>query len=111
MSPSINNLTKRYYSVKEVALMFDVSPSCVRSWEAKFDTLKPYKSSKGERRFTPDNIRQFETIYQLVREKGYTVKGARKLLHEEKETFRQKKDVLKTLKKLRGFLEDVRQRI
>ena len=106
-----DELTKRYYTISEIASMFGVSKSLVRFWEQEFDFLRPYKSSKGERRFTAENVRQFETIFHLVKEKGYTLSGAKKALLEEKEQSRQKKEILKTLKRLRGFLEDLKNEV
>lgn len=106
-----DELTKRYYTIREVAQMFDVSKSLVRFWEEEFDFLKPYKNSKGERRFTAENVRQFETIFHLVKEKGYTLSGAKKALREEKDQIRQKQEVLKTLRRLRGFLEDLKNAV
>lgn len=103
--------TKRYYSISEVAEMFEVSKSLVRFWEQEFDFLKPYKSSKGERRFTAENIRQFEAIYHLVKEKGYTLSGAKKALREEKDLLKQKSEALRTLERLKGFLEDLKNEI
>jgi DNA-binding transcriptional MerR regulator len=111
MSKIPDELTKRYYSISEVAAMFDVSKSLVRFWEQEFDFLRPYKSSKGERRFTADNIKQFETIYHLVKEKGYTLSGAKKALTDEKKILKQKNETLKTLQRLRGFLEDLKNEI
>ncbi len=108
MSKLPESLTKRYYSISEVANMFGVTTSLVRYWEQQFDFLKPYKSSKGERRFTADNLRQFEEIYHLVKEQGYTLAGAKRFLKEEKEKIHQKQEALKTLKRLRGFLEDLK---
>lgn len=108
MSQLLDSLTKRYYSVTEVAKMFNVTTSLVRYWEMQFESLKPYKSGKGDRRFTPENIRQFETIYHLVKEQGYTIAGANRYLKEEKENIRQKQEALKTLRRLRGFLEDLK---
>jgi DNA-binding transcriptional MerR regulator len=111
MSKIPDTLTKRYYTMGEVAKMFGVKKSLVRYWEQEFDYLKPWKSGKGERRFTADNLRQFETIFQLVKEKGYTVSGAKKFLQEEKEHLRQKQETMKALKRLRGFLEDLKLEI
>ncbi len=108
MSILLESLTKRYYSVTEVARLFGVTTSLVRYWEQEFDFLRPYKSSKGDRRFTPENIHQFEIIYHLVKEQGYTLAGARRYLKEEKEKIRQKQEALKTLRRLRGFLEDLK---
>ena len=108
MASPTDNLTKRYYSIGELANMFDVSKSLVRFWEQEFDYLRPYKSSKGERRFTQENVRQFEEIYHLVKEQGYTLAGAKRILKENKGYVQQKKEVLKTLQQLRGFLEDLK---
>ena len=108
MTSPIENLTKRYYSISELAKMFDVSKSLVRFWEQEFDYLRPYKSSKGERRFTQENIHQFEEIHYLVKEQGYTLAGAKRFLKENKGYIQQKKETLKTLQKLRGFLEDLK---
>lgn len=108
MSKLPESLTKRYYAISEVAAMFGVTTSLVRYWEQEFDFLKPHKSGKGERRFTPDNLRQFDEIYHLVKEQGYTLAGAKRYLKEEKAKIRQKQDALKTLRRLRGFLEDLK---
>jgi DNA-binding transcriptional MerR regulator len=108
MSKLPESLSKRYYGISEVAAMFGVTTSLVRYWEQQFDFLRPSKSGKGERRFTPDNLRQFDAIYHLVKEQGYTLAGAKRYLKEEKDKMRQKQDALKTLKRLRGFLEDLK---
>ncbi|MCB0518101.1 MAG: MerR family transcriptional regulator [Lewinellaceae bacterium] len=108
MNSVTESLTKRYYTIGEVAKLFGVSRSLVRFWEQEFDFLRPYKSSKGERRFTQENIRQFEIIFHLVKEKGYTLAGAKKFLLEEKEALKQKEEALKTLRRLRGYLEDLK---
>jgi DNA-binding transcriptional MerR regulator len=108
MSKLLDTLTKRYYSITEVAKLFGVTTSLVRYWEQEFETLRPHKSSKGDRRFTPENIQQFERIFHLVKEQGYTLAGAKRFLKEEKEKIRQKQEALKTLRRLRGFLEDLK---
>lgn len=82
-TPDISQLTKRYYTIGEVADMFDVSKSLIRYWEVEFDFLKPYKNSKGDRRFTIQNIEQFAQIYQLVKERGFTLEGARRALKDQ----------------------------
>ena len=73
-----NDITKLYYSIGEISVMFNVSKSLIRFWEAEFDLLKPHKNSKGDRRFTKQNIEQFRTIYHLVKERGFTLDGAKK---------------------------------
>jgi len=73
-------LTKRYYTIGEVAAMFAVSNSLVRYWETEFALLKPHKTRKGDRRYTVKDIRLLERIYTLVKERGFTLDGARKEL-------------------------------
>jgi len=73
-------LTKLYYTIGEVADMFAVSNSLIRYWETEFKILKPSKNSKGDRRFTVKDIRNLERIYTLVKERGFTLEGAKKEL-------------------------------
>ena len=67
MAVDVSKLTKLYYSIGEVADMFDVSTSLIRYWENEFDALRPHKNSKGDRRFTKDNIEQLNEIYHLLK--------------------------------------------
>ncbi len=68
---------KLYYSIGEVAKAFDVNTSLVRYWEQEFPILRPKKNKKGNRYFTPEDIKNLKIIYHLVKEKGYTLDGAR----------------------------------
>ena len=68
---------KLYYSIGEVARAFDVNPSLIRYWEQEFPIIKPKKNKKGNRYFTPEDIQNLKMIYHLVKEKGYTLDGAR----------------------------------
>jgi len=69
---------KLYYSIGEVAKMFNVNTSLIRFWEKEFDIIKPKKNKKGNRLFTQQDIDNFHIIYHLVKEKGMTLKGAKK---------------------------------
>jgi len=75
-----HDLTKLYYSIGEVADMFDVNTSLIRFWEKEFTSLKPKKNNKGNRLFTPKEILKIQTIFHLVKENGYTLEGAKKAL-------------------------------
>jgi len=79
-------LTKLYYSIGEVADMFDVNASLIRFWEKEFTIIKPKKNKKGNRLFTPKDILNFNKIYNLVKEQGYTLEGAKLALKAEPET-------------------------
>ena len=72
--------TKRYYSIGEVAKAFDVNASLIRFWDKEFDALKPKKNAKGNRRFTPEDVQSLKLIYNLVKERGYTLEGEKHIL-------------------------------
>lgn len=76
---------KRYYGIGEVAKAFDVNTSLIRFWEKEFDILKPKKNAKGNRKFTPEDIKNLKLIYHLVKERGFTLDGAKIHLKESKQ--------------------------
>ena len=102
---------KRYYTIGEVAAMFDVSKSLIRFWENEFDFLKPHKNSKGDRRFTQKNIEQVQFVFHLVKERGFTLEGAKKEIQRQKIRQKEKKGMIKKLKELKGLLEGLRKTI
>ena len=71
---------KLFYSMGEVAEMFDVAPSLLRHWEAQFDVLRPKRNKKGNRLFSPRDVETLKRIYHLVKERGMTLDGARRAL-------------------------------
>jgi len=75
---------KLYYGIGEVARAFNVNTSLVRFWEKEFDVLKPKKNAKGNRKFTPADIKNLDLIYHLVKERGFTLEGAKTHLKENK---------------------------
>ena len=91
-----------------MAKLFGVSKSLIRFWETEFDHLKPHKDSKGERRFTPKNIAQFNEIYELVKGRGFTLAGAKQELEAAKARKKVRAAQVKQLQELKGFLEELR---
>lgn len=85
MTPNIDikNLNKLYYSIGEVASMFDVNHSLIRFWETEFKIIRPKKNPKGNRMFSPKDIENFNKIYQLVKVQGFTLEGAKKELKKK----------------------------
>lgn len=75
---------KLYYSIGEVAKAFKVKNSLIRFWDGEFDILKPKKNAKGNRRFTPEDIKNLKIIFRLVKEEGYTLEGAKTYLKSKK---------------------------
>ncbi len=106
-----DEIVKRYYTISEIAKMFDVSKSLIRFWESEFDILRPHKNSKGDRRFTQENITQIRIIYNLVKEKGFTLKGAKKEIKLYKERLKAQEKTIKSLKKIRAMLVQLKAQI
>jgi len=100
------NQAKLYYSIGEVATLFSVNTSLIRFWEKEFVVIRPKKNKKGNRMFTKKDVDNFHLIYHLVKEKGYTLKGAKEaLIHEnKKEKLDTEMQVVNTLKDVRAFL-------
>lgn len=99
---------KLYYSIGEVAEMFDVNTSLIRFWEKNFEVIKPKKNKKGNRFFTKDDIENFHLIYFLVKEQGMTLKGAQKKLSDNKEDTVNNFEVVNTLKEIKSLLLEIK---
>ena len=103
---------KIYYSMGEVAEMFDVTPALIRHWESQFDCIKPHRNKKGNRLFTPEDVERLKQIYHLVKERGMTLKGANKVLKRAKsDSVAQEMELLERLQKIRAALVEVREEL
>ena len=100
---------KLYYSIGEVAKMFNVNSSLIRFWEKQFDIIKPKKNKKGNRFFTAQDIDNFQLIYHLVKERGMTLAGARKKLKENRSDAINNFEVVQTLGEIKKLLLDIRE--
>lgn len=99
---------KLFYSMGEVAEMFDVNASLIRFWETKFDILRPQKNKKGNRLFSPADVENLKLIYHLVKERGMTLDGAARCLKQNKGTISRDAELLERLQRVRALLEEVR---
>lgn len=99
---------KLYYSIGEVAEAFDVNTSLIRFWEKEFDALKPKKNAKGNRKFTVEDIKNLEIIYHLVKERGFTLDGAKTHLKENKMETLTKFDMIRKLEGIKAQLLDLK---
>lgn len=103
---------KLYYSMGEVAEMFDVTPALIRHWESQFDCIKPHRNKKGNRLFTPEDVEKLKHIYHLVKERGMTLKGANQVLKRgKKDEATQEMELLERLQKIRATLVEVREEL
>ncbi len=101
---------KMYYSIGKVAAMFKVNQSLIRLWENEFDVLKPKKNGKGDRLFRPEDIKNIQLIYHLMRERKYTMEGAKEFIKNNKKAD-EKFAMIESLKKLKGFLNELKANI
>ena len=103
---------KIYYSMGEVAEMFDVNQSLIRHWESKFDSLRPHKNKRGNRMFSAEDVEKLKQIYHLVKERGMTLEGARKVMRgaSGKELARET-ELLERLQRIRSALVEVREEL
>ena len=102
---------KLYYSIGEVAEMFDVNTSLIRFWEKNFDIIKPHKNKKGNRLFTKEDIENLKLIHFLVKEQRLTLEGARKKLSENKQDTIHNYEVVDSLKKIKEMLLEIREEL
>src|SRR5688572_8822801 len=104
-------IEKLYFSIGEVAEIFNVAPSLIRFWESEFDLIKPKKNRKGNRQFTKEDIDSVRTIFHLVKEKGFTLQGAKEMLRNDSQAVKDKMEMIDSLKKVKSFLAELREKL
>jgi len=102
---------KLYYTIGEVAKMFNVNTSLIRFWEKEFDIIKPQKNKKGNRLFTQTDVDNFQTIFHLVKERGFTLQGAKEKLKSNRSETQGNAEVVNTLKKIKGYLLELKSEL
>lgn len=102
---------KLYYSIGEVAAYFDVNTSLIRFWEKEFDIIRPHKNKKGNRLFTQKDIDNLKLIHHLVKERGFTLEGARQKLKENPAAAEKESELADRLKKVRSFLVELKENL
>ncbi len=102
-------MEKLYYSIGEIADMFNVNTSLIRYWEKEFDVIKPKKNKKGNRFFTIEDIDNFYLIHELVKIRGMTLRGAKKKLKENKEDTINNFEIVKILKEVKQMLIEIKE--
>jgi DNA-binding transcriptional MerR regulator len=102
---------KLYYAIGEVAAMLDVNASLIRFWEKEFDVLRPSKNKKGNRLFTKKDIENLKLIHYLVKERGFTLEGARQKLKENPASAEKESELAARLQKVRSFLVELKDNL
>lgn len=101
-------LTKRYYSISEVAQMFEMNISKLRFWEEQFPSLEPKRDRSGDRKYTQDDIKLLQEIVKLVDDQGHTIEGARKALENKKKKKYVNQSIIDKLDEIKSFMEYLR---
>ncbi|WP_158992647.1 MerR family transcriptional regulator [Mucilaginibacter sp. L196] len=104
-------ISKMYYTMGEVSAMFDVNQSLIRFYEKEFDVLQPKKNKKGNRYFTPEDIENLKIIFHLIRDKGYTLNGAKDHLKNNSGETKETQRVIDSLENIKKFLLEVRDQL
>lgn len=102
---------KRYYSIGELARAFNVNASLIRFWDKEFDILKPKKNAKGNRMFTPEDVKNLQLIYHLVKERGFTLDGARVHLKEGQKKTLDKFEIISKLEAVKTALLNIKNEL
>ncbi|MFN8286327.1 MAG: MerR family transcriptional regulator [Chitinophagales bacterium] len=111
MSYKEKEIEKLYFSIGEVAEMLSVNTSLLRYWEKEFDILRPKKNAKGDRFFTKADIENIKLIHHLVKDKGYTLDGAKQQLKLKFDGEKKKMLIIEKLKEVRGFLTELKEQL
>jgi DNA-binding transcriptional MerR regulator len=104
-------ISKMYYTMGEVSKLFDVNQSLIRFYEKEFDILQPKKNKKGNRYFTPEDVENLKIIFHLIRDKGYTLNGAKEHLKTNITDSKDSHRVINSLENLKKFLLEVRDQL
>ena len=103
-------INKKYFNIGEVAENLNVNTSLIRFWEEKFDILNPKKNNKGKRKYTKKDIKILNEIYNLVKEKGFTIKGANSIMKSKDNSMKQN-EIVESLIKIKKAIENLKERI
>ncbi len=105
------DIQKLYYTMGEVSEMFGVNASQIRFYEKEFEVLQPKKNKKGNRLFTPEDIDNLKIIFHLIKEKGFTLQGAKDYLKGNKDEVKENQKIIDSLQRLKQFLLEVKEQL
>ena len=102
---------KRYYKIGELAKAFEVNTSLIRFWEKEFDIINPKKNAKGNRLFTKDDVENFKLIYNLVKERGFTLDGAKQKLKKNPDKVISNHEIISKLEAVKAELQKIKNQL
>jgi DNA-binding transcriptional MerR regulator len=103
------DIEKKYYTIGEVADKFGVATSLIRFWESEFENIRPTKNKKGNRVYTKEDIEDISIVFHYVKDKGYTLQGAKEMIKLNKVKNLEKIEAINALEKVRGFLYELKK--
>jgi DNA-binding transcriptional MerR regulator len=95
----------------EVTQLFDVNASQIRYYEREFEILQPKKNKKGNRLFSPEDVENLKIIFSLLKDKGFTLQGAKDYLRSNKGEVKENQKVIDSLERLKQFLLEVKEKL
>ncbi|WP_395804024.1 MerR family transcriptional regulator [Daejeonella sp.] len=104
-------IEKLYYTMGEVTQLFDVNASQIRYYEREFEILQPKKNKKGNRLFSPEDVENLKIIFSLLKDKGFTLQGAKDYLRTNKTEVKENQKVIESLERLKQFLLEVKEKL
>ncbi len=102
-------LKKAYYTIGEVAEMFNLNTSNLRFWQDEFDIISPQLNKNGERRYTPEDVKDVQLVHHLVKVKGLKLKAAKEELKNRKKQLSSNLEFIESLENLKSFLTDLKK--
>ncbi len=105
------NIEKKYYTIGEVADLFGVATSLIRFWESEFEHITPKKNNKGNRVFTKEDLQDVKLVYHLVKERGYTLNGAKELIKGNRTKLESDMELIESLIKVKDFLTELKNQL
>ena len=105
------NKLKLYYSIGEISNITGISASKIRFWEKEFEILNPQKNKKGNRRFTIEDLKKIKLIYHLLKEKKYTIRGAKNKLQNNFEEIEKNLELTERLNRIKKELIEIRENL
>ena len=104
-------ISKLYYPIGEVAEMFDVNTSMIRFYEKEFEILQPKKNAKGNRLFKPEDLDNLKIIFHLIKDKGFTLQGAKDYMKSNKNEVQDNQKIIDSLEKLKSFMNNLKEQL
>jgi DNA-binding transcriptional MerR regulator len=108
---NIDESPKIYYSIGEVSKMLNVNASLLRFWEKEFKIINPKKNKKGNRQFSKEDVKNYFLIYHLVKERGFTLNGAKIALKNNFSDLKNQKSIVDRMLKIKSFLNNLKAQI